>query len=172
MPWNDVLSGFVWPPVEGRILLHEAAPLSGTRVSVTSTNDYFIGLGSGWRVHASARATFAELEHARAALIAWARKHTGATETLSKKRCLVVSEVTPGEWRLWQLVQHVPSLREQLSDEAGFDEATAQRTLETIAAACAALELPCTLETVGIDPATATPVFVGLVPPPADGVAA
>jgi hypothetical protein len=169
VPWKDVLGGLVWPPVEGRILLHEAAPLSGERVSVTRSNDYYVGLGSGWRVHASANPEFSDLESARIGLIAWARKHTAAAETFSKKRCLVVSEVAPGRWRLWQLVRHIPSLRDRLEDD--LDEQTAEKLCAAIAPACAAHQLTCTFDTVGIDPTTTQPVFIGLAPPIEEAVA-
>lgn len=172
VPWKNVLGGLVWPPVEGRILLHEAAPLSGERVSVTRANDYYVGLGSGWRVHASASPEFSDLESARVGLIAWARKHTAAADTFSKKRCLVVSEVAPGRWRLWQLVRHIPSLRDRLEDDADrLDEATAEKLCAAIAPACAEHRLTCTFDTVGIDPTTTQPVFIGLAPPIEEAVA-
>lgn len=159
-PWNDVLAGFVWPAVEGRILLREAASLAGEKVSVTATDDYYVGLGTGWRVHASARQVFRDAEAARAGLIAWARVHTAASDTLSRGRGLVLSQVAADHWRLWQLVKHVPSLSEEGTADADV--------LARMAPRCAALGLLCSADTIGIDPESGAAIFVGLVPPLAE----
>lgn len=158
-PWHDVLSGFVWPPVEGRILLREAAPVSGEKVQVTGTGDLFVGLGSGWRVHSNATAEYAELESARAALISWARVHASVLESVSRRRCIVLAETGHGGWRLWQIVECEPSLRDLVVDnELAFDEAW-----HLVDEVRTTASLPCSLETVGIGP-QGKPIYVGLMP--------
>lgn len=155
-PWQDVLSGFVWPPVDGRVLLREAAPLSGERVQITATGDLYVGLGSGWRVHSSASAEFADLESGRRALVAWARAHAAAQEALSRRRCIVLADTGIGRWRLWQIVEYLPSLRE-LIDADELPREVADRHLQALPATGIRYDL----DTVGLE--DDRPVFVGLM---------
>lgn len=155
-PWQDVLSGFVWPPVDGRVLLREAAPLSGERVQITATGDLYVGLGSGWRVHSSASAEFADLESGRRALVAWARVHAAVQDTLSRRRCIVLADTGIGRWRLWQIVEYLPTLRELIdADELRPDVADSHLK------ALPATGIRYDLDTVGLE--GERPVFVGLM---------
>ena len=163
-PNQDVPSGFVWPPIEGRIVLREAAEI-GPAARVTTTGDCVAGLGTGWRFHSSAAAVFDDLDRGRAALVAWARIHVGAQALLSRRRCIVLAETGDGRWRLWQIVQSEPSLRELFSDHLADHARTTSRMLADAATLfeAAALSWPCTLDTIGVAERD-RPVFVGLVP--------
>jgi hypothetical protein len=103
-----------------------------------------------------------DVEHARGQLVRWARRHATAQDLISRRRCIVLAETGDGRWRLWQVVRVEPTLR-QLAVRNG------ERLLETVEAACAraALNVPCTLDTVGITELD-QPVFVGLMPPVAE----
>jgi signal recognition particle receptor subunit beta len=163
-PSHDAPCGFVWPPIEGRIVLREAASHGGT-ARVTTSGDCVAGLGSGWRLHSSADAVYTDLDEGRAALISWARQHAAAQGLLSRRRCIVLAETGEGRWRLWQVVQREPSLRELVADAGAVDTGTAQRLLAEASALSSStpLRLSCTLDTVGVTEA-AQPIYVGLVP--------
>ena len=102
-PSQDAPSGFVWPPVEGRIVLREAAmtPLS-VRVG---TNGDCIATAEGWSMRSASNAIFDDVEAARSHLVRWARKHATAQDLLSRRRCIVLAETGDGQWRLWQVVR-------------------------------------------------------------------
>lgn len=171
VPSHDLPSGFVWPPVEGRIVLREAAT-DGARARLDAVGDYEAALAGDWRAHSSATAVFTTLDEARARLIAWAREHASAQSLLSRQRCIALAETGDGRWRLWQVVHRQPSLREWLSaNETSGDPQQVQRrvsaTLRSIGQAratarAAALALPCTLDTIGVADGVG-PRYVGLV---------
>jgi signal recognition particle receptor subunit beta len=174
-PWtpsHDVASGLVWPPVEGRILLREAAH-ERVRARNTPQGDWSVDLPNGWHCHSSAGACFTEFDRGRAALVEWARLHSSAQSLTSKRRCVVLAETGDGSYRLWQVLRHEPSLRALFFDDfESLDPASAARLL-TVAGRllteardiCTALSLPlpCTLDTIGVSEFDG-PVFVGLVP--------
>lgn len=159
-PSHDVPAGCIWPPIEGRILLREAAPPRNAGVEIAASGDVSAAT-SGWRIHSSAAAVFVDLEEARAALIEWARQHAAAHAALSRRRCIVVAATGDGRWRVWQIVHRQPALREL----AAIAPARAERMVAEVGAVCAgiALPLPCTLDTVGADADRA--VYVDLMPP-------
>jgi hypothetical protein len=171
-PSPDAPSGLIWPPVDGRLILHRIADL-GLRTRVTSIGDCVAGLGSGWRVHSRASARFGDLEEGRSALIGWARQHAATGRLLSRPRCIVLSETGDGQWRLWQIVAAERSLRELLSsriedldpDEAARELAEAARLLCESQRLCGQARLPvsCTLDTIGRGEGDA-PIYVGLMP--------
>lgn len=173
-PSPAVPIGVIWPPVDGRVILHEIAALN-VRVRVNAAGDCVAGLGTEWRVYSYADAVFDELETGRAELVAWARQHASNQALLSRPRCIVLAETGDGRWRLWQIVKQQPSLREVGSEWLrSSDPSTVVRGMTTVGrllfearqlAAQASLALPWDLDTIGavsID----RPVFVGLVPPP------
>lgn len=155
-PSQDAPSGFVWPPVEGRIVLREAATTSPS-VRMTSNGDC-IASSSGWSMHSAASAVFDDVELARAQLVRWARRHATAQELISRRRCIVLAETGDGRWRLWQVVRADASLR-------SLSHRDAERLVEsfTQAARRASLRVPITVDTVGMSEMH-QPVFVGLMP--------
>ncbi|HEY1550680.1 MAG TPA: GTPase domain-containing protein [Kofleriaceae bacterium] len=162
-PTHDVPSGFVWPPLEGRILLRDAAPEAADAVRMTATGDCIASMGSEWRVHSTASAVFADLDDARRALVAWARHHTLAQAYISPQRCIVLAETGDGRWRLWQIVARSATLRDLLDDDGALERDDADRLVEQAIESMAGMALPCTLDTLGMLD-TARPVYVGLMP--------
>lgn len=160
-PTADAPSGLVWPPIEGRILLHEAAPPPGVDILRTREGDLAIQLGGDWRVHSRSAAQFKELEDGRAALLAWARDHAAAQAVVSRRRCIVLVEGGDHIWRLWQVVERQPSLGD-LVETGDLEADAANRMLEDISRATAEFRISCTLETVGLE--AGRPVFLGLMP--------
>lgn len=167
LPDAKVPSGAIWPPVEGRMVLHEAtaSELIVHRVG----EDWIAGMGSGWRVHSAAAAEFTAFDDGRQALLAWARLHSTHADILSSARCVVLAESTPEVWRLWQIVKLAPSLRSWLVEGARLDVAElferlslAAATLHDAYSRCADTRLSPTLDTIGRGARGAQ--FVALMP--------
>ncbi|HEY0254754.1 MAG TPA: GTPase domain-containing protein [Kofleriaceae bacterium] len=171
-PNRSVPSGAIWPPVEGRAIMSEVADLNSSPHQF-GNGDWVIGLGSGWRVVSRRDAVFSTLDEGRAALIQWARLHAASGTVLSSRRCIVLSESgDDGSWRLWQVVRVEESLRENMA--RALDEATPEHAIERLfeaskllldtvtRVAASPLDLPCTLDSVGI--ADGGAVYIGLMP--------
>ena len=140
-PDASVPSGLVWPPVEGRVMVHEATRIP-PRLERVRHGDWE-GTSRDWHLRSPREASFFDVEEGRSALVAWARWHTAAAARLSP-RCLVLARATPssgpsGEeaggarpvWRLWQVVQRARTLADDcraLFAEAG-DEALGEGLL-------------------------------------------
>jgi signal recognition particle receptor subunit beta len=163
-------SGAIWPPVEGRLILHEASA-AGMVTYRLSNGGWAAGLGSGWRTYSSADAVASDLEIGRQMLIQWARLHVGCLGVLSPNRCIVLAATGKGNWRLWQIVRAEGSLRDHLDDirRCSTDEAASRMLgvaalLSDISARVASLpcELRCSLDTVGRGERGA--MYVGLMP--------
>ena len=111
-PDAGIPPGLVWPPVQGRVVVHEAA-----RDAIHLQEDDFgswhgVTSSGRWSMHSSAGASFRDVEHGREALINWARWHTAAISRLSAERAIVLAPTGDGEWRLWQIVHASPTLRD------------------------------------------------------------
>jgi hypothetical protein len=170
LPDARVPSGAIWPPVEGRMILHEATA-DVLMIHRVGDGDWIAGMGSGWRVHSAAAAEFPQFDDGRQALLAWARIHAARTELLSASRCVVLAEASHDVWRLWQIVKLTPSLRSWLVDAATLDApelfsrlATAAAVLGDAHARCAETQLTPTLDAIGRGPRGAQ--FVALMPGP------
>src|SRR5262249_37756837 len=135
LPDARVPSGAIWPPVEGRMVLHEATA-GELALHRASSGDWLAGIGSGWRLHSAASAAFAEFDDGRPTLLAWARLHAAHVELLSPSRCIVLAAVGDNTWRLWQIVKLAPPLRAWLIEAASLG---ADELLDRLAAAAATL---------------------------------
>lgn len=170
LPDARVAVGSIWPPIEGRIVLHEAiaTDLSLQRVGA---GDWLAGIGSAWRIHSAAGAAFAEFDDGHHALLSWARLHAAHLELLSPARCVVLAAAGDQTWRLWQIMKVAPPLRTWLVEAARLD---ADELFDRLAAAAAALgdaharcadhRLLPTLDTIGRGARGAQ--FVALMPGP------
>lgn len=108
LPTPDVPSGSVWPPVEGRVVLHQACR-SRPVVERTRRGDW-VARDEQWRWHSSLEDFHEDLAPARTALLDWARWHAQASSWLSRPRAIVLCETAPRAWRLWQIVGRVETL--------------------------------------------------------------
>jgi signal recognition particle receptor subunit beta len=163
--------GMIWPPVDGRALLHEVASLD-IRPTRSGRADW-CGSGSGFRFHSIGSAVFSDLQSARNELIEWARLHAANTAHLSGGRAVILAEAGGGRRRLWQIVRAEATLRERLATALPQLEPAelAEELLNVAAQLSSAREffanttvaLPCTLWTVGAN-TSKRPTFVGLMP--------
>jgi hypothetical protein len=170
-PDAAVPSGAIWPPVEGRAILHEVAQVALSPRQL-SNGDRAAGLGTGWRVVSGREAVHAELEQGRAALIQWARLHALSLPVISHRRCIVLADTGDGRWRLWQIVRAEDSLRELMGH--AVRERAAEQVLYRLCQAAQLLldaegkladapcALPCSIDTVG--PSESAAVYIGLMP--------
>ncbi|HEY0255395.1 MAG TPA: GTPase domain-containing protein [Kofleriaceae bacterium] len=157
-PSHEAPSGFVWPPIEGRILLREALPTQ-LALAKAPNGDYLAASNDGWHVHSPAAAQFDELDAARGVLVGWARMHATTQTVALSRRCIVLAATGDGRWRLWQIVKREPSLRELVANRV-LEVTAAERLVDEASTACA---LPCSLDSLGVTE-LARPRFVGLMP--------
>lgn len=170
VPGPDLPGGWIWPPVNGRVLLQEAS--IGMGAPEEHDGNWSAASESGWRFRSGADCVFDDLDEARGALLRWAQLHAALAPWLSSQRCIALTEAGGGTFRIWQVVRSEPSLRQIMIDalssgdrariEASFSEAATLCTRAAQRWALAPCELPCTLETIGA--AEATP-FVSWMPP-------
>lgn len=163
--------GFIWPPVDGRVLLHEVAELGIAPVR-TARGDFWAS-GRGCLFHSAHRAIYPDADRGRQALIEWARLHATHLRSLSAGRTVVLAAAGGGRYRLWQLIRAEQALRERLAASlAHVDPAQLAGDLADAAAHLlearatlhtGELRLPCTLWTVSGE-LKSPPRFVGLMP--------
>ncbi|MDF3068853.1 MAG: hypothetical protein K0R38_4454 [Polyangiaceae bacterium] len=163
--------GMIWPPVDGRALLHEVASLEIRPTRVGRAD--WAGSGSGFRFHSTSGALFLDAQRARNELLEWARLHTANHQHLSPGRAVILADAGAGRLRLWQIVRSEATLRERLAAALPSRDPMQLATellgvaLQLSAArdffATTTVNLPCTLWTVGAN-ASARPAFVGLMP--------
>lgn len=172
LPSSTLPSGMIWPPVNGRLILHDA---TANQVDLElDANGDWVGRTSGhWKIHSPKPAQFATLDQGREALIKWARLHAASTHVISAQRCVVLAEDGLGHYRLWQIVRADPSLRDEFSaalaegpDAIAASLLTLPRQLLQAAERWngAACWLPLKLTSVGT--ATAGGCYLGRMPDP------
>jgi signal recognition particle receptor subunit beta len=173
LPDEKISSGLVWPPVDGRTILHEVAR-TAVKLSRADDGGWRGAIGNRWSMHSAKAAVFAEADAGRAELVHWARMHAANGKLISKHRCLVLANDGQGCFRLWQLVRREASLRVRIEtalkkDAAAIVDAllTSTRHYLAMAERLATLdyELPLTLDTVAAG--ASGPVYVGQLPCPA-----
>lgn len=164
--------GMIWPPVDGRVLLHEVAACN-IRPTRTARADWW-GAESGFRFHSARNSIYDDIHAARTELIEWARLHSANAAHLSAGRAVILADAGRGRLRLWQIVRAEATLRERLSFVAAQPDArNVAQELHAIAQQLvrareifrdATVPLPCTLWTLGAHD-TGRAWFVGLMPP-------
>ena len=174
LPGETVPSGMIWPPIDGRIYLHEAMT-GAISVNRTSSGDYVTEDDADWLVQSPSPALFHDLEEGRQALIDWARVHAASLRFLSRERCIVLVPNSDGACRLWQIVRRAHSVRDRLQSNADActPDAAADLLLDCARLVATAADLfPSTgvsfdvsLDTLGTH--HGSPIYLGLMPYPA-----
>lgn len=111
-PRGALASGMIWPPVNGRLLLHEVMA-SDVPVMRNFNGDWMGVVGDAWDIQSPATARFTSLDEGRLALVSWARVHAANARVLSDRRCIALAPDGAGSFRLWQFVGIEKSLRDQ-----------------------------------------------------------
>ncbi len=172
-PDERVPSGMIWPPVDGRVILHEACETPF--VPRRAADGDWVGEAGRWRFHSPRQATYADAELGRRGLIEWARLHASGQRWFSGPRAVVLAASSEGEWRLWQVVRVEESLRDLLvrGIQNGPSAGSLLRRLldagrklfeATESLALAPCRLPMTIDTIGSP--NGSPLYVGFLPEP------
>ena len=171
LPHENLPGGMIWPPVEGRMTLHDIA---NCRVNLRESNGDWLGrIGDKWILHAPATARFDDLLKGRHAILQWARLHSACQKLFLGNRCIALAPDGQGTYRLWQIVAQTPALRDQIEFAMRVGITSMLSSLVDAAALLQrahrdwigdASELPITLTTV--TEANNFPRFVGLMPYP------
>lgn len=172
LPDSTIPSGCLWPPINGRVMLQEATAELG-RPAEQAAGIWVAESRTGWRFHSGLDAEFTDHDVARDALLRWAQLHASMTQWLSPHRLVALCETGHGTYRLWQVVRAETSLWTRLVEalstrDAALIEARSSEAAQLCARAAtkwaqAPCELPCTLETVGVNDGTH---FIALMPEP------
>jgi GTPase SAR1 family protein len=155
LPTSDVASGMVWPPVEGRIILHEIDTCKAEPYR-SNAGDWSAASMLNWHIHSYKESIFHNLEEARQQLIHWAHRHLATQALLSPRRCLALTGTQEQGWRIWQVVRKTESLRDYLNMILATEqpERIADGLQETASVLMTAAEkfagpsLPCRIETI------------------------
>ena len=103
-PDGSVPSGFVWPPVDGRMILNE---LSGARVELTRSErgDWLGSANARWRLLSPADALYDDMEAGRSVLVQSARSQSARMQGRVFDRCVVLAPDGAGRYRLWNIAK-------------------------------------------------------------------
>jgi hypothetical protein len=175
-PDVQVPSGLVWPPVEGRQVLHDASAI-GLYASQGPNGDWWATDERAWIAYSFRAAELPDLESGRACLVAWARWLSALGTRVSPRRAIALCESGLGTWRLWQVARRDRTLRDLV--RAAFAERDPDGVAGGILAACdllaeadaaiAPLGLPVTVVSVGRVEGAGV-CYVGMVPAAAAAV--
>jgi signal recognition particle receptor subunit beta len=165
-----VPGGLIWPPVEGRLVLHEASAI-GLYATRGPNGDWWASAEKAWIAYSFRAADFAEMEPGRAALVSWARWLSTLGRRLSPRRAIALCASGTGTWRLWQVGRREPSLRDLVRaalaephpDRAADGLLRASELLAEADAELGPLGLPVTAVSVGRVEGTGV-CYVGIVP--------
>jgi len=113
LPNATLPGGMIWPPVEGRVTLHEIAG-SNVELRQEANGDWCADIEGKWLLQSPAAATFAELQPGRDAILNWARMHSACQKLFNGTRCIVLAPDGQGGYRLWQVVASARALRGQI----------------------------------------------------------
>jgi signal recognition particle receptor subunit beta len=170
LPDEKIASGLVWPPVDGRMILHETAA-GAARLQCDAAGNWWGVIDNRWQLHSAAGAVFDSIDAGRAELVQWARHHVACGEALSKQRCVVLATEGHGGLRLWQIVRVENSLRVQMEAALLSSAETIASSLLSVARSflhmserlsAAACDLPLRLDAVGLS--SSGPMYLGFMP--------
>lgn len=171
LPDSRLAAGTIWPPVAGRIALHEICG-EQTAPQCQPGGSWTARAADRWRLESQADQLFGDLEQGRQALLSYARRHNDMRPILTEHRCVALVPNDDGRWRLWQIVRAEKNLTEALEDALRADSPV---TIATTVFAIAKLLFNAarTFSTygvnlpVGLDAVTQSdgkPVYTGMVP--------
>src|SRR3569833_40266 len=103
-PDDRVESGLVWPPVDGRAVLHE---ISKARVQLScSEQGDWSGMAHGqWQIFSRATDVFDDVNAGRMVLVEAARNHAASVRGRSDGKCVALASDGAGRYRLWQITR-------------------------------------------------------------------
>lgn len=103
-PDEAVASGMVWPPVDGRLVLHELTR-AGVALQCLENGDWAGTAAGKWRLHSGVDAVFPEIEQGRAVLVQSARVQAAQARESSDTCCIALAADGHGQFRLWRIAR-------------------------------------------------------------------
>jgi signal recognition particle receptor subunit beta len=100
-PDDRVASGLVWPPVDGRLVLHELAQ-ANPPLTRSAAGDWSAVANGRWRMHSVSNDVFEDLEDGRTILVQAARNQA-ATREKTASCCIALAADGHGRYRLWRI---------------------------------------------------------------------
>jgi len=122
LPRADLPGGMIWPPIEGRLILHEAM-MRAPSLRRAANGDWCSVAVPGWWIQSPAHGEFSDVSTARGAMLEWARAHSTHAEILGGRRCIALSDDGAGHYRLWQCVSTLTTLQDQIEQALSRDVA-------------------------------------------------
>jgi signal recognition particle receptor subunit beta len=109
-PPDDRLdSGMVWPPIAGRIVLHEISAHS-PEVVQSDDQSWVAYTADRWQLRSLPHHCYPTQAEAREELLRQARTHARYKTLLSEHRCVCGAPTGAGDWRIWQVVRRETTL--------------------------------------------------------------
>lgn len=172
VPNEKVASGLVWPPVDGRVILHETTR-GAAKLRRSQDGSWAGAVDNRWWLHSTATAQVGSVDAGRGELLQWARLHLANGDIISKHRCVVLADDGTERFRLWQIVRSERSLRSQIEATLAGEAKVLAKTLLSAARAflriagrlsAATCSLPLGLSYVGTSASEA--IYIGWMPQP------
>lgn len=107
IPSVSVPAGFIWPPVEGRLIVNEVT--SDADLVVSEAHDRWLAQSKHWTLVSLKTDFFENPSVARPALIELVKNHIKLKGLLSGGRCVALSP-DGDKWRLWQIARKEQSV--------------------------------------------------------------
>lgn len=109
LPDDHLDAGMVWPPIAGRIILHEIAA-NPPAVAQAADQSWVAQTTERWQLLSPSHACFPTQAAARDELLRQARLNSQFKALLSEHRCVCVAPSGGGDWRLWHIVRRETTL--------------------------------------------------------------
>lgn len=113
LPDANLQAGNVWPPVAGRLILHEIASNQSTPKH-QDKGTWTLAAGDNWLLASQSDQLYDDLNNARRQLLEHVRAHRSVDEFISESRCLALAPANEKQWRIWQIVRREKSLADEL----------------------------------------------------------
>jgi signal recognition particle receptor subunit beta len=170
IPNSKINAGTIWPPITGRLAMHEISRFPGEPWQ--QADGSWCYKAGHWHLLSPAAGVFDSQAEALRVLLAQAHWHISLETVLSPNRCLALAPASPSRWRLWSIFRAEKNLAEALDNELQNSPASqlADKLVEIAHLLLQAVRtfaqydtpLPASLETVGyID---GQPVYIGFLP--------
>ena len=95
-PSSSMPSDMIWPPVGGRLMLHDALAGGLTPMRVADS-DWGCTVGRRWVVYSYGNNVFPDVKSDRASLLTWARTHSANLAMISSERCIALQQDGRGD---------------------------------------------------------------------------
>lgn len=112
LPDESITPQWLWPPVLGKKMLTDMFK-NRLRPHLKEDKTWVVDSESGWRCFSRAHWQYSDMNQARNVLREYTTLHLQCSPFLSEQRCLALAQEENG-WRLWQILQKVPTLTEKL----------------------------------------------------------